>query len=151
MPKPIACLLCLALISTLLSSADTCLINASSIIEYDILKRDKVNEIRVIVGVLGIASIIIALFKTDIISLLMGAYSIYAPGVVFPLTFAILFHEKKDINKPMWLLAVLSGGICGILNSYFKVGFEFLPLTGMGISLVLSVLSIVVSKNKATE
>ena len=151
LPKPIACLLCLALISTLLSSADTCLINASSIIEYDILKRDKVNEIRVIVGVLGIASIIIALFKTDIISLLMGAYSIYAPGVVFPLTFAILFHEKKDINKPMWLLAVLSGGICGILNSYFKVGFEFLPLTGMGISLVLSVLSIVVSKNKATE
>lgn len=148
LPKPIAALLCLALISTLLSTADTCLINAASIIEYDLLKRDKIVEIRTIVAVLGIFALVIALFKTDIIALLTGAYSIYAPGVVFPLTFAVMAGDKREICKPIWYLGVIIGGGFGIANSYFNVGFEFLPLVGMGVSFVFSILSVVPIFNK---
>lgn len=141
-PAPIAVILCLALISTLLSSADTCLINAASIVEYDLLKRDKVNEIRVIVGILGVASLLIALFKSDIIGLLTGTYSIYTPGIVFPLFMAIWFHGKRKVWKPAWYAAVIIGGGMGILNTYLSIGAEYFPLIGMGISLGLSIVSV---------
>ena len=139
-------MLCLALISTLLSSADTCLINAASIVEHDLLRRSKVNEIRIIVCVLGVAGLIIALFKTDIINLLMGAYTIYVTGVVCPLFLAIWFHKKRSLCKGVWYAAVIIGGGLGLLWSYFKIGFEYLPLIGMGISLVLGILSVLLGK-----
>ncbi len=141
-PYPIAILLCLALIATLVSSADTCLINAASIIEYDLLKRDKVKEIRVIVCFLGIISLCIALFSNNIIELLMGAYSVYVPGIVFPLLFGILCYKKRKINKKLWYIAVISGGCLGLINTYFGMGSDFLPLVGMGVSLLFSVLSV---------
>lgn len=145
-PYPIAILLCLALLSTLLSSADTCIINAASIIEYDLLKRDKVKEIRIIVCVLGVAALAIALFKTDIIGLLMGAYSIYVPGIVCPLFLAIWFYKKRMVCKPVWCIAVIAGGTLGLLYSFFGIGSEFLPLIGMGVSLIISAISVLLGK-----
>ena len=144
-PYPIAILLCLALIATLVSSADTCMINAASIVEYDLLKRDKVKEIRIIVCVLGTISLLIALFSNNIIGLLMGAYSVYVPGIVFPLLFGILCYKKRKINEKLWYMAVVSGGALGLVNTYFGIGSDFLPLIGMGVSLLFSVLSIILN------
>ncbi len=147
-PKPVGILLAIGLISALLSSADTCLINAASIIERDILKRDKVLEIRIWVLVLGVISTLIAIGKSDIIATLTGAYSVYAPGVVFPLLIAILCHKKKEIRKPVWIAAVVCGGLCGAVTTYTSFGFYELPLIGMGISLVISLLSVKWQKEK---
>lgn len=141
-PTPLAILLCLALIATLISSADTCLVNAATIIEYDLLKRDKVWEIRIIICILGAVSLLIALTKADIIDLLLGAYSVYSPGIVFPLFIAIISYKKRKIVKHFWFAGVIIGGLMGVLNSYFMLGPEYLPLLGMGISLILSVLSV---------
>ena len=141
-PTPLAILLCLALIATLLSSADTCLVNAATIVEHDLLKRNKVGEVRIIIGVMGLASLLIALTKTDIIDLLLGAYSVYSPGIVCPLCTAILSYKKLKINKIIWFAAVIIGGFVGIAHSYFGLGPDYLPLIGMAISLVLSLLSI---------
>ncbi len=147
-PLPVEILLCLALISTLVSSSDTCLINAATIMEYDILGRKKVWEIRVIVVVLGVCALVMAIFNKDIIGLLTGAYSIYSPAVVCPLFTAIWFYGKKSINKNLWYMAVILGGIMGMANTYFGVGGEYLPLATMGITAMLSILSIKDKKRK---
>ncbi|MDE6026073.1 MAG: sodium:solute symporter family protein [Lachnospiraceae bacterium] len=142
-PYPIAVILCLGLVSTILSSLDTCLVNVASIIEHDIIGRDKVNEVRMIVAVIGVASLGIALFKTDIIGLLTGAYSIYAPGIVFPLFIGIMCHDKKKLNLPLLYIGIIAGGGIGLLNTYMKVGGSYFPLIGMGISLVFSLLALI--------
>ena len=142
LPFPVQMLLCLALISTLISSADTCLINASTIVEHDILGRKKVKELRVIVVIIGIISIIMAMKNTDIISLLTGAYSIYSPGIVCPLFVAIICYRKRTIRKSIWYMAVLIGGFMGLINTYFGIGGKYMPLLAMGISGFLSVLSV---------
>ncbi len=147
-PTPLAILFCLALISTLLSSADTCLVNAATIVENDLLKRNKVWQIRVIIGVLGLLALVIALNRSDIIGLLLGAYSVYSPGIVFPLFIAIICYKKRKIIKALWYSAVIIGGILGILQSYFMIGPKYLPLIGMGVSLVLSILSILPNNSK---
>lgn len=144
-PYPIAVILCLGLVSTILSSLDTCLVNVASIVEHDLIGRDKVSEVRIIVALFGISSLAIALFKTDIISLLTGAYSIYAPGIVFPLFVGIMCHNKKKLCRPILYLAIIAGGAMGILSTYFGVGGQYLPLIGMGASLALSVLAVLVT------
>ena len=141
-PTPLAVFLCIALIATLLSSADTCLVNAATIVEHDLIKRNNVWEVRIIIGIMGVCALFVALTKADIIELLLGAYSVYSPGIVCPLSVAIIFYKKNKINKTIWFLAVLTGGLLGILYSYFSIGPSFLPLLGMGISLCFSLLSV---------
>ena len=141
-PYPIAVLLCLALISSLLSSADTCLVNAASIIENDILKRNSIKETRIFICALGLIALVIAIFKSGIIELLTYAYSIYVPGIVFPLFFAICFYKKRTLNKILWYTAVIVGGLIGFLYSALGIGSSFLPLIGMGISFIISGLSV---------
>lgn len=141
-PKPLAILLCLALIATLLSSADTCLMNAATILEQDLFHRNKIWQLRLIIIFIGTTALIIATSHTDIIDLLMSAYSIYAPGVVFPLTIGILCYGKKKIRKQIIYTALILGSTLGILNTYFSLGGTMLPLFAMILSLILSLIAI---------
>ena len=153
MPKWAAILLIFGLLSAILSSTDTCIINASTIFVKDILKKESVAGVRITVIVIGLISLTLALFgQGDIMSLLSGAYSIYTPGVIFPLMVAIFAYKKRRINLGVWIAAVVAGGLFGILGTYFgatleKIGvpaliMNYLTLIGMGISLILSLLSV---------
>jgi SSS family solute:Na+ symporter len=141
LPKPVAVLLAIGLLSTLLSSADTCLVNISSIIENDVFRKNRVWALRLWAGLIGLIAVFIAFFKGDIISMLTGAYSVYAPGIVCPLFVAIMTHKKKKLNVPLWVCGCLIGGICGALNTYVLTSLTYLPITGMALSLVFSILS----------
>ena len=138
LPLPISILLFLALVSTLISSADTCLINAATIVEHDLCGKTDVRRIRIFVVLIGLLALLIALHKTDIINLLLSAYSIYSPGIVFPLTISLLFYKKRKVNELLWFTAVLVGSVLGGLYSYLGIGYEWFPLLGMFCSLVIS-------------
>ena len=152
LPMPIGIILTLGLLSAILSSTDTCIINASGIFVKDILKRDSVMLVRITVAVIGILSILLAFCGDgDIMTLLSGAYSVYTPGVIFPLTIAVLCYKKREIRKKLWLSAVLLGGLFGITSTYLiKIPAvaqalggtsSYLSLIGMGVSLIIALLS----------
>ena len=152
-PRPLGILLILGLLSAILSSTDTCLINASGIFVKDVLKKENVWAVRAATLIIGIIAALLAFGgKSNIMSLLTGAYSIYTPGVIFPLTIAIFCHEKRKLNKPIWLSAVIIGGLFGITSTYLiKIpaianmlggAASYLSLIGMGVSLILSLMSI---------
>ena len=153
LPKAVSIPLIFGLLSAILSSTDTCLINASSIFVKDILRKESVMGIRIAVGVIGIlATALAVLGRGDIMSLLTGAYSIYTPGIIFPLLIAILCHNKKEIRQPIWVAAVVVGGVFGIVGTYFaplltKLSLPApvmanLSLIGMGLSLIIALLSV---------
>ncbi|MCR5620428.1 MAG: sodium:solute symporter family protein [Treponema sp.] len=153
LPRPLAVVLLFGLLSAILSSTDTCLINASSILAKDILKKDRVTWARMTVLLLGLLALALALWgKGDILSLLTGAYSVYTPGVIFPLTVAIFAHTKYGVKKGIWLCAVAAGGLFGLAGTYFTAPLlalglpaaimQYLTLIGMGLSLLLSLLSV---------
>ncbi len=153
MPKWAAILLIFGLLSAILSSTDTCIINASTIFVKDILKKESVNGVRITVIVIGLTAMLLAVLgQGDIMSLLTGAYSIYTPGVIFPLMVAIFAYQRRGIHTGIWIAAVTAGGMFGILGTYFgsvltKIGvpdgiMNYLTLIGMGISLVLSLVSV---------
>ena len=206
MPAPVGLVLALALLSAILSSTDTCLINASSIFVKDLLlpvlrknsptaaaskvedaAREASNEthskrcadgkrhtnsvevqrkgeegenrevflVRATVVVIGALAATFAFSGTgDIITILSNAYSVYTPGVIFPLTLAILCYGKCEICTGVWIAAVAAGGVCGLVGAYAPTYApalisalpaalsENLTLIGMGASLLLALASV---------
>ena len=85
-------------------------------------------------------------------SLLTGAYSVYTPGVIFPLLVAILSYRKNGVRPALWISAVIVGGLFGIAGTYFgnllaklalpQMIIDNLTLIGMLLSLLLSLISV---------
>ena len=147
LPLPLAALLSVGLLSALLSSADTCLINSAAIFGSDILNTRRISVVRISVVVIGIIATYLALQGKDIIGLLTMAYSVYTPGIVAPLAVAIIAHKKFKVKKTLWYAGVIIGGLFGlipaILASTAKIQSPaYLPLVGIAISLAFAIASL---------
>ena len=147
LPLPLAALLSVGLLSALLSSADTCLINSAAIFGSDIMNTRRISVVRLLVVAVGVIATFLALQGKDIIGLLMMAYSVYTPGIVAPLAVAIIAHKKFNIKKSLWYAGVIVGGLFGlipaILASTAKIQTPaYLPHIGIAISLVFAIASL---------
>ncbi len=147
LPLPLAALLSVGLLSALLSSADTCLINSAAIFGSDILNTRRISIVRISVVVIGIIATYLALQGKDIIGLLTMAYSVYTPGIVAPLAVAIIAHKEFKVKKTLWYAGVIIGGLFGlipaILASTAKIQSPaYLPLVGIAISFVFALTSL---------
>lgn len=147
LPLPLAALLSVGLLSALLSSADTCLINSAAIFGSDILNTRRISVVRISVVVIGIIATYLALQGKDIIGLLTMAYSVYTPGIVAPLAVAIIALKRFKVKKTLWYAGVIIGGLFGlipaILASTAKIQSPaYLPLVGIAISLVFALTSL---------
>ena len=147
LPLPLAALLSVGLLSALLSSADTCLINSAAIFGSDILNTRRISVVRISVVVIGIIATYLALQGKDIIGLLTMAYSVYTPGIVAPLAVAIITHKKFKVKKTLWYAGVIIGGLFGlipaILASTAKIQSPaYLPLVGIAISFAFALASL---------
>jgi SSS family solute:Na+ symporter len=147
LPLPLAALLSVGLLSALLSSADTCLINSAAIFGSDILNTRRISVVRLLVVAIGIIATYLALQGKDIIGLLTMAYSVYTPGIVAPLAVAIIAHKKFSIKKSLWYAGVVVGGLFGlipaILASTAKIATPaYIPHIGIAVSLAFALASL---------
>ena len=129
-----ACLVA-GLFCAVLSSADTCLVNAAAIIAGDLLGVRSVRATRFAVAAVALAATALALVGGDIIGILLKAYSVYTPGVVCPLAVAVMAPGRVD--RRLWLAAVALGGLCGLAGALVP-RLDVLPAIGMALSLSLA-------------
>lgn len=147
LPLPLAALLSVGLLSALLSSADTCLINSAAIFGSDILNTRRIAVVRLLVVVIGIVATFLALQGKDIIGLLTMAYSVYTPGIVAPLAVAIIAHQKFRIKKSLWYAGVCLGGLFGLIPAILASAMKimtpaYLPHIGIAVSLAFALASL---------
>lgn len=147
LPLPLAICLCVGMVSALFSSADTSLINVSSIFAQDLLGTKKIITVRLIVVLIGVLATLLALYGKDIITLLLSAYSVYTPGVVFPLAVAILAHGKFQVVEKIWVTGIVVGGILGLVGTFIAKEMNVFPLIGIALSLLFSLCSLRRIKN----
>lgn len=126
----------LALLSAIVSSADTCLLAVGSIVSLDLMGSKKVGIVRAVVVVTGLAALGVALKRQDIIGILLEAYSIFTAGLVPPLAAGLLGRGRFSPHHGMLLLAAVLGGSMALAGS--TSGLSWLPLAGLGISTLLS-------------
>ena len=147
LPRPVGMLLSLGLISALVSSVDTCIMSAASIVEYDIVRGESTSRLRCFVVAFGLAAYAVAILRADIIGLLVSAYSVYTPGVVIPLFFAVMAYGRRPLNRAAWYAAVFAGGAIGLAGGIMQV--KSMALWGMGAALALSLVSLALGSRRA--
>lgn len=146
-------------LSAIMSSADTCLISASTIITLNVVKpimktaeNTHLRLTRVILLAVGIVGWLIATFQQGIISSLLMGYTIFVGGVVFP-TLASFYKDRLGITSTAALWAVIIGGGTAILGKISDGSAMKFILTDSGIEFLekslgqqsLSILPIVLS------
>lgn len=127
--------LLLALLSAILSSADSCLITASTVCCNDLL-GDKGQHSALICRLAALAlsffAWLLATAGHGILDLLLMANDIYVSGVVAPVFFAMLLPHRLCPPAQISLLAIFSGGICGLAGAI--TASHTLVYTGMLLS-----------------
>ena len=109
-------LMAAALLSAVLSSADTTLLTASIILSEffakgDIDNRKSLNNTRIFIVMTGLISMIIALKITSIIGMLLLAMTVYSGAFIVPLIAAL---ANIRTNPSMSVPAMLTGGLVAL-------------------------------------
>ncbi|NMB84916.1 MAG: sodium:solute symporter family protein [Methanothrix sp.] len=127
-----------ALLAAFMSSADTSLMTATSILTLDLYKKARPNcsadhlltASRAAVLILGACSLALAVSLPSIIKTLLIAYTVFTSGLLVPVV-AGFYRERLGLTQNGALAALVGGGVTAIL-----LGQSY-PLLGMTISAVL--------------
>jgi SSS family solute:Na+ symporter len=143
-----------ALLCAVMSSADTCLLSASTILTVDVVGHfsPQVSERRTLllsrwgVMILGACSLILALILKGVISALLFAYTVYTCGLILPVV-AGFYRKKLRVNSYGALAAIIGGGAIALAGKLS--GVECLNLGGFAIGgLLLFLVSFLTRKKE---
>ena len=128
-----------ALLCAVMSSADTCLLSASTILMVDIVQRFKpsLDQRKILplsrwgIVILGLSSLILALILKGVISALLFAYTIYTCGLILPVI-AGFYKNKLRVTPLGALAALIGGGLAALISKLFVI--KYLDLGSLLIS-----------------
>jgi SSS family solute:Na+ symporter len=131
-----------ALLGAVMSSADTCLMTASTILSVDIIGRFKpsLSQEKLLslskwgIVLLGVCSLLVALALKGVISSLLFAYTVYTAGVILPVL-AGFYKDKLKVTSLGALAAIIGGGGMALISKIFEI--KYLDLGGLLSSAVL--------------
>ena len=110
LPQPLIPLIALALLSVVLSSADTTLLS-SSVIICRLIRLGALSRARIVILLNGIVALLLALVFTDIIGTLLLALAVYAGAFTVPILWGLLGLKAK----PKFVaVAIMAGGILAL-------------------------------------
>ena len=143
-----------ALLSAVMSSADTTLLSASTILVVDIIGwfRPSLSSSKILprsrwaIVLLGICSLVVALALKGVISALLFAYTVYTGGVILPVI-AGFFKDKLKVTPSGALAALIGGGVTGLISKLLAI--KYLDLGALLLSaLLLFIVSFVENRLK---
>ncbi|CAK7060176.1 MAG: hypothetical protein DELT_01398 [Desulfovibrio sp.] len=121
-----------ALISAIISSADSCLVTAATVCSHDLLGVQSPAAARVCVFALGTAGAAVSFWGKGILGFLLIAYDIFACGVVAPCLVGLLLFPARRVASRFACAAVITGGILGAAAAFTENSLY--NYTGMALS-----------------
>ncbi len=143
-----------ALLCAVMSSADTCLLSASTILTVDILKplRPSLSQEKILplsrwgIVVLGLGSLALAVTLKGVISALLFAYTVYTCGLILPVI-AGFYKSRLKVTPVGALVAIVGGGSAALISRLFDI--KYLDLGALLISaLLLFIVSLIGNRIK---
>ncbi len=135
-----------ALLGALMSSADTCLLSASTILTVDIIGHFKkalspantLSYFRWAMVIIGVASLLVALVMKGVISTLLFAYTVYTGGLILPVI--VGFYKDRFRVTPLGALAaIIGGGTAALVSKILNIAYLDLGSLAISISLLFVV------------
>ncbi len=136
----------LALLSAIISSADTCLVVASTVLSFDILGKSTPLTARICTLFLGSLGAVLSLWGKGILGFLLMAYDVFACGVVMPVFIALLIFPKRKTHCQIACIAIISGGVIGIYGAV--VGNANYTYLAMFLSATITCLGFYIGKDQ---
>jgi len=145
-----------ALLCAVMSSADTTLLSASTILTVDIIGRFRPSlsqrEILAIsrwaIVILGLGSLILALTLKGVINALLFAYTIYTCGLILPVL-AGFYKNRLRVTPLGALAAIIGGGSAALISKLADI--KYLDLGGLLISVLLLFLVSFIDNRRRTR
>lgn len=147
MPSWLGTLLLLSLLSAVLSSADSCLITASTVLCNDLFRCRDVRVCRLATVLMGVLAFALCLRGHGILELLLMANDIYVCGVVVPVFTGMLMQGRMRPGFPE--AAMVVGGAGGLLSSLW--GTPWPGYVSMAVSVILLLSASVHRGQRASE
>jgi SSS family solute:Na+ symporter len=131
-----------ALLCAFMSSADTTLLTASTILSVDIIgqirpafSREKMLKIsRWGIVALGVAALVLALYLGNIVDAILFAYTVYTGGLIIPIL-AGFYKTRLRVTPSGALVAIIGGGLAALIAKVFDI--KYLDLGALLISALL--------------
>ena len=144
-----------ALLCAVMSSADTTLLSASTILTVDIIGRFRpsLSQRQILalsrwaIVVLGLGSLALALTLKGVINALLFAYTIYTCGVILPVI-AGFYKNRLRVTPIGALAAIIGGGSAALISKLFDI--KYLDLGGLLISVLLLFLVSLIDNRRKT-
>ena len=126
-----------ALLAAFMSSADTSLMTATSILTLDLYQkvrpdadsRHLIHVSRIAVFIIGASALLLAVSSPGIIKTLLLAYTVFTSGLLLPVV-AGFYKERLGLTSSGALFALVGGGATAI---FFGQSY---PLLGMAVSAI---------------
>ena len=143
LPTLLAGIILSAFISTMISSSDSCLISAGTILSIDILHTKNILISRIGIFIVGFFALLLSLFVTNIESVLgvsgilktlQIAYTIFTAGLTMPVIFGF-YKEKTKVTSRGALWSLILGGFTSIIWLNFAPYGEYGVLIGLAFSI----------------
>jgi len=136
-----------AFISVMLSSADSVLISAGTILTVDLFRKKNILISRIGIITIGVFALLLALYLNDIIETLKLAYTVFTAGLTLPIIFGFYKSKTKATSTgALWSL-ILGGStalICLFSNTVVK---DYAVLPGM----IVSIIPLIIFREKKNE
>jgi len=131
-----------ALLCAVMSSADTCLLSASTILTIDIIKKLKptLGEDRVLplsrwmILIIGGGAMVVAWKLGGVINSLLFAYTVYTSGLILPILFGF-YKDRLKLTSAGALAAIVCGGTTALVSKLADI--KYLDLGSLLISIVV--------------
>lgn len=146
LPIGVSGLVIAALLSAVMSSADTCLLTTSTILSVDVIRaflRPAISErsllvlSRFLIAVIGVFSLFLALRLKGVIPSLLLGYTVYTSGLVFPVLLGF-YRDRLGVRREAAILAMLAGGGLALMGKL--MGLKDFGLYGFflsGVTLII--------------
>jgi SSS family solute:Na+ symporter len=115
----VAGLVLAAFLSVMLSSADSVLLSAGTILSVDLTQKNTILVSRLGILLVGGFAFLLSLLLQDIISTLTLAYTIFTAGLTLPILFGF-YKNKTNVNSTGAILSLIIGGSVSL--SWFALG-----------------------------
>jgi len=129
-----------AFVSVMLSSADSCLLSAGTIISVDILKNNNLKISRIGILLVGFGALGLALYLGNILTTLQLAYTIFTAGLTIPILFGF-YKEKTRVSANGALYSLILGGSTSM--AWFFLGNPY-KIDAVLIGMLFSILPLLV-------
>lgn len=136
-----------AFISVMLSSADSVLISAATILSIDIIKKRSILISRIGILVIGILALLLALYLNDIIETLKLAYTVFTSGLTLPIIFGF-YKTKTHITSKGALISLILGGTTSLIWLSLNNPFQ---IEAVIIGLIASIIPLITFKERKNE